>query len=694
VLDLSGLNPPQKEAVVHRGGPLLVLAGAGSGKTRVITYRIAHLIEGGVDPGHIAALTFTNKAASEMRERVGRLVGDRKAASKLTVSTFHSLGLSILKKERDALGFPRGFVIYDSADQLGVIREILRTIHIADRRFDVKAIQTRISLAKNNFERSENTSGAVGGSAPKFITPAAYSGDEADEYDEITAEVYPRYQAALRAFAAVDFDDLITEVVRLFRTDAEVAGRWRRRFRHLLVDEYQDTNRAQVHMIEALVADHGNLCVVGDDDQSIYSWRGARPKNILEFEREFPGAHVVVLDQNYRSTPSILDAANAVIANNSDRRGKVLWSDKPRGEKVIAVTAPETDSESRFVAREIDELVRGGWRHRDIAVLYRSNIQTKPLEEALRIHQVPYAMIGGQQFFERKEVKDLIAYLRVALSDRDEISLRRIINYPARGIGATTLERLGAESLARRTTLWRCVELADELDLGARQRHALNAFAELMGNLASALDERGAADAVRWLIDAVDLYGDLRAASPSLSAAQRRIDNVESFLRSLERHAERATGRDALSAYLRQLSLDTSDDKPESGDRVTLTTLHGAKGLEYPVVFLIGAEEELLPHARTLMPRATDAIDLSGEAAVDISEERRLAYVGITRAQEILYITRAETRLARGKRRVRVPSRFLLEIPEELLEHRDVADEAIQPVAADEISSFFSTMSK
>jgi DNA helicase-2/ATP-dependent DNA helicase PcrA len=664
--------------VVHRGGPILVLAGAGSGKTRVITYRIAHLIESGVDPQHIAALTFTNKAAAEMRERVGHLVRDRKAAKALTVSTFHSLGLSILKKERTALGFPRGFVIYDSADQLGVIREIIRTIHVADRRFDVKAIQTRISLAKN-----------------RFVAPADYRGNDEDEYDEMAAEIYPRYQAALRAFAAVDFDDLITEVVRLFRDDPEVAGRWRSRFRHLLVDEYQDTNRAQVHMVEALCAGHGNLCVVGDDDQSIYSWRGARPRNILEFEREFPGARVVVLDQNYRSTPTILDAANAVIANNVDRRGKVLWSDKPRGAKVIAVVAPETDSESEFVAHEIESLVRDGWRHRDIAVLYRSNIQTKPLEEALRVHQLPYAMIGGQQFFERKEVKDLIAYLRVALSDRDEISLRRIINYPARGIGATTLDRLTTESLARRTTLWRCVELADDLDLGARQRHALNGFAELMGKLVAALDEHGAPGAVRWLVDAIDLYGDLRAASPSLSAAQRRIDNVESFLRSLERHAERAGPEPgALSGYLRQLSLETSDDKPDAGDRLTLTTLHGAKGLEYPVVFLVGAEEELLPHARTLMPRATDVLDTSGEAAVDLSEERRLAYVGITRAQEILYITRAETRVARGKRRVRVPSRFLLEIPEELLEHRDVADEAVQPVHAEELSSFFAELAK
>ena len=677
MLDLSSLNPPQREAVTHTGGPLLVLAGAGSGKTRVITYRIAHLIERGVEPSRIAALTFTNKAAAEMRARVAHLLGSKRAAEKLTISTFHSLGLSILKKERGSLGYPRGFVIYDSADQLGVIRELLRTIRVADRRFDVKAIQTRISLAKN-----------------AFIAPEDYEPSDVDEYDEIAAEIYPRYQAALRAFAAVDFDDLITETVRLFMDKPTVGARYRSKYRHVMVDEYQDTNRAQLMMVKTLVAEHGNLCVVGDDDQSIYSWRGADTRNILQFEKAFPGAHSVVLDQNYRSTPTILEAANAVIANNVERRGKSLWSDKPKGENVFAVVAPESEMEAQFVAREIGELVANGWRHSDIAVLYRSNIQTKILEEVLRLHDVPYRMFGGQQFFERKEVKDLIAYLRTALSPRDEISLRRILNYPSRGIGQTTLERLATASLARRTTLWDCVSHSADLELGPRPTTALQAFTRLIEALRENIATNGGAPATRWLIGQIELIDDLRSASPSNAAAQRRIDNIESLMRSLTRHQERAAGPAALSDFLRQLSLDSQDDgDKDAGDKVTLTTLHGAKGLEFPVVFLVGAEEELLPHARTLMPSLTDMINApNADNACDVSEERRLAYVGITRAMERLYITRAEARLSRGKRRPRVPSRFLLEIPENLVTARDVAAEGAVKVETEDLSSFFAQM--
>ena len=676
--DLSVLNGPQREAVTHTSGPLLVLAGAGSGKTRVITYRIAHLIELGVEPRHIAAMTFTNKAAAEMRERVGGLVKSRSAAADLTISTFHSLGLSVLKRERASLGFPRGFVIYDSADQLGVIRELLRTINVYDRRFDVKAIQTRISLAKN-----------------AFVTPETYEPNEEDEYDLITAEVYPRYQAALRAFAAVDFDDLITETVRLFGEVEKVGTRWRNKYRHVMVDEYQDTNRAQLLMIKNLVAEHNNLCVVGDDDQSIYSWRGADTRNILGFDQAFPGAKIVVLDQNYRSTPTILEAANAVIENNLDRHGKELWSDKAQGEKVISVVAPETETEAQFVAREIINLCGDGWNHRDIAVLYRSNIQTKILEESLRLHEVPFQLFGGQQFFERKEVKDIIAYLRVALSRRDEISLRRIINYPSRGIGATTLSRLTEISLFRRMTLWDATSLCTnpdaDLGIAGRSMTAVADFVDLIDALRDNIEKQGGVAAARWLVERVSLVDDLRSASPSLSAAQRRIDNVESLMRSLTRHQERAAGSDALADFLRQLSLASKNDDDESGgDKVTLTTLHGAKGLEFPVVFLVGAEEELLPHARSLMPVATDV--LNTDHVVDVSEERRLAYVGITRAMERLYITRAEARLARGKRRPRTPSRFLLEIPEHLIEMRDVAAEGATEANEEDLSSFFAQM--
>ncbi|HUS66138.1 MAG TPA: UvrD-helicase domain-containing protein [Kofleriaceae bacterium] len=674
-VDVGALNPPQREAVTHTGGPLLVLAGAGSGKTRVITYRIAHLIERGVHPRHIAALTFTNKAAAEMRARVARLVGNRSIANELTMGTFHSLGLEMLQKERAAFGFPRGFVIYDTADQIGVLRELLRHSAVdGDRRFDVKSILTRISLAKN-----------------AFIAPEDFRPNESDPYDLVTAEIYPRYQAALRAFAAVDFDDLITEPVRLLARSDEVRVNWSSRFRHVLVDEYQDTNRAQLLLVKALSSTHGNICVVGDDDQSIYSWRGADPGNILHFERDFPGAKAVVLDQNYRSTPTILAAANAVIGHNTDRRGKVLWSANKDGPRIAHVTADDPETEARFVAEEIERLTGAGRRLRDIAVLYRSNIQTKELEESLRTRKLNYVMVGGQQFYERKEVKDVIAYLRVALSDRDEISLRRIINYPARGVGATTLDRLSLEAQAARIPLWRAVVNGSRGEGGqrAQQADALASLVAIIDKLRVALEASGAEAAVRGLLEDIDLHGDLRAASPSLTAAQRRIDNVESLVRQLTEREKKTPGPAALLDYLRKLSLQSDSDESaaDPGDKVLLTTLHGAKGLEFPVVFLVGAEEELLPHARSLMPQANDVSD--PDHVSDVSEERRLAYVGITRAEEMLYVSRCARRRRHGKDIPRTPSRFLLEIPPELCEMRDVAAEQRKPVEAAELSAFF-----
>ncbi len=674
-MDLATLNTPQREAVTHIAGPLLVLAGAGSGKTRVITYRIVQLISKGVDPKHIAALTFTNKAAGEMRERVADLLGNSAQAGKLTMGTFHSLGLQILKAERKALGYPRGFVIYDTSDQLGVIREILRRLRAGDRRYDVKAILTRISLAKN-----------------AFISPEEYQVATGDEYDEVTAEVYGKYQAALRNFAAVDFDDLITEVVNLFRRDDQVRERWANKFRFLLVDEYQDTNRAQVLMVRALIEKSNNLCVVGDDDQSIYSWRGADTGNILGFDKMFPGAKIIKLEQNYRSTPNILNAANTVIANNKDRYGKTLWSANSEGVSITHAIAPDSGVEARFVALEIEKLrAENQWPYKHFAVLYRSNMQAKIIEEEFLEKQIPYAMFGGQQFFERKEVKDLIAYLRVSLNPRDEIALRRIVNYPARGIGGGTLERLTTWCAAKRMPLWNGLVRIQELE-GVRPniKRSVLEFTEMVNNLGTEL-ERGSAivSAARALMDKIDLYGDLRAASPTMKAAQKRIDNVESLLASLAKQQERDPGRDALIAYLRRLSLESSDEEAEEpGNSVTMTTLHGAKGLEFPVVFLVGWEEELLPHARTLMATASDVSN--PEQTSDVCEERRLAYVGITRAQHVLYVSRSVVRVLRGKAVPRTPSRFLTEIPAELMHERMIADELQAPVEAEELSAFFS----
>ena len=679
-MDLSKLNPPQREAVTHTSGPMLVLAGAGSGKTRVITFRIAHLLAGGIPPQAIAALTFTNKAAEEMRERVAALLKSRQAANKLTMGTFHSLGLRILKAERKAMGYPSGFVIYDTADQLGTVRELLRRIDSEGRRYDVKAILSRISLAKN-----------------AFIFPERYEPAEGDEYDDITARVYPLYQEALRAYAALDFDDLITQTVRLMDENEEVRARWGSKFRYVMVDEYQDTNRAQLKLVRHLVAEHENLCVVGDDDQSIYSWRGADPTNILTFDRMFPGAKIVKLEQNYRSTATILNAANAVIANNSDRHGKMLWSELAEGDRIVHAVATDPESEARFLAREIDALqASGSYRYQDMAVLYRSNLQTKLVEEELRTARIPFVMYGGQQFFERKEVKDLIAYLRLALNDRDEIALRRVINYPGRGIGAGTLHKVEARARDLVTTMWDVLTRADDVladTVRGATLGAIQSFTQVVSGVRASLDKGDSVVSVtRRLIEDIDLYGDLRSAAANITAAQRRIDNVESLLRSLERHQERKPGLSSLTEYLRHLSLamDTSDDV-DPGGKAVLTTLHGAKGLEFPVVFIIGLEEEILPHARTLAPKSSDVFD--PDHASDVSEERRLAYVGITRAQRKLYLSRSMVRrMRRGEsaRTIpRTPSRFLLEIPEQLVEERDITAEERAPVPDDEVRAFF-----
>ncbi|MBZ0234651.1 MAG: UvrD-helicase domain-containing protein [Deltaproteobacteria bacterium] len=684
-VDTSRLNPPQRAAVHHGGGPLLVLAGAGSGKTRVITYRIAHLLDLGIPADAIAALTFTNKAAEEMRERIAHLLGDKKLARKLTMGTFHALGLTMLRAERKSLGYPTGFAVYDTADQLGVVRDILRGLkdfsRDGERRWDVKAILTRISLAKNGF-----------------VAPEDYQPREGDEYDFITQEVYPRYQAALRAYAAFDFDDLIVEPVRLLQRDPAVADRWAGRYRFVLVDEFQDTNKAQLLLVKELIARHGNLTVVGDDDQSIYAWRGADPTHILRFADMFEGATVVKLEQNYRSTRMILDAANAVIANNANRHGKTLWSELGGGEVITHAVAADVEQESRWVALEVKRLKEAGRRWQDIAVLYRSNLQAKGLEDELRQNGVPYVMYGGQEFFERKEVKDVIAYLRLALNPRDELSLRRVVNYPSRGVGPATVERIVAWAQARHASMWDVlraiagaadVEHTDLDAAGLRPgvRAALADFVATVETLGNGLRTGAAVASTRALIETIRLHDDLREAAPSATAAQRRIDNVEGLLRSLERFEQRAPGPDALGDYLRKLSLESGEEADTSGDKIVLTTLHGAKGLEFPVVFMVGLEEELLPHARTLNPQATDALD--PDHASDVSEERRLCYVGITRAQRKLYITRACTRVSRGRPMPRIPSRFLLEIPDDLLEVKDLAEEARQAVPTQELRSFF-----
>jgi superfamily I DNA/RNA helicase len=484
--------------------------------------------------------------------------------------------------------------------------------------------------------------------------------------------------------------------VRLLERDAAVRERWQSRYWYILVDEFQDTNRSQLMMVRTLAEKRGNVTVVGDDDQSIYAWRGAEATYILDFEKHFPGAHVVKLEQNYRSTPKILAAANAVIRNNTQRRDKTLFSDKPHGELLTSIVCGDADAEAKFVCDEIERLRLEDKRgYSDCAVLYRSNIQARPLEAALLERRIPYELVGGQEFYERKEIKDVMAYLKLALNPRDEIALRRIVNYPARGIGAATVERAAQWASAQRVPLWEAMRRFEEIpDATAAARTAVAGFVALVQKLNAALEPAQGerlVDAVRQVVEDIELYADLRAAAASANAAQRRVDNVEDFMRSLTAQQTRKPGSDALLDYLRFLSLKSSDDDATDGpgEKVMLTTLHGAKGLEWPCVFLVGMEEELLPHARTLYPQGPD---VAGE--VDVSEERRLAYVGITRARERLYLSRALERRKHGKERLRTPSRFLAEIPDELVVKRDLALEAQKPASKEELAGFWQSLMK
>ena len=656
-----GLNPSQQAAVEHLAGPMLVLAGAGSGKTRVVTHRIARLIERGTPARSILAVTFTNKAAAEMRERVVALI-DRKVAKELAVSTFHRFGLDVLGAETRALGL-RGtaFAIFDQADQTGVIREILRDMKLG-KNYDVAAILARISNAKNAFLTAEEWE------------EAQRNGKGVDDYDEVSMLVYPRYQAALRSFQAYDFDDLICEVVRLFQRRPDVLARWQTRFRQVIVDEYQDTNRAQLELTRLIGGEHRNVMVVGDDDQSIYAWRGADVRNILDFEEHFPGAKVVKLEHNYRSVRGVLDVANAVLAKGTGRRhGKTLIATRESDERIQVVIAADPEVEASCVAAEIQRLLeREAVRPREIAVLYRSNQQAVPIEAALKERGIPIRTIGGQQFYERKEVKDLIAYLRVILNPGDEMALRRIINYPARGIGDVALERIATYATAHDLTLWAVVCRPHAvLDLPTVAMEGCRALVRLVEAMRLRLETFSPASVARAVVGEIGLKEDITAGSTSNQAAARRWGNIEGLLNVFFRREEQGKGdRARFAEFLRLLALRQDNEEEEVADRITLSTVHGAKGLEWGHVFLIGLEEGLMPHARTIDERATDATP-DGDAATSLEEERRLFYVAVTRARDRLWLSRAKVRGQRGKPVPRTPSRFLLDIPPELYDERE-----------------------
>jgi DNA helicase-2/ATP-dependent DNA helicase PcrA len=658
------LNPAQRAAVEHDLGPLLVLAGAGSGKTRVVTQRIARLIQRGVSARNILAMTFTNKAAGEMHERVVGLVGT-KVAKDLTVSTFHRFGLTVIGAETRAFGI-RGnrFAIFDQADASSAVREILREIRTG-RSYDVGAILGRISAAKNAFVEPEQWENAE--------RDAAHD----DPYDEISSLVYGKYLGVLRAQQAFDFDDLICEVVRLWRRRTDVLERWRDRYRYVIVDEYQDTNHAQLELTLLLGGGHRNVCVVGDDDQSIYAWRGADVRNILDFEEHFPGAKIVKLQENYRSSKAILDVAGVVLANATGKRHpKSIVSTRPDGERVVVVVASDPEVEASFVASETKRLLdEVGLRPRDVAVLYRSNLQAPEIESALKERQLPYRMIGGNQMYERKEVKDLVAYLRVAVDPNDELSLRRVLNYPARGIGEGALSKLSAQATATDAQLWTVLLKPHAIQgLAGPALEGCRDFVRIIEGARARLDAGApCADVARGVIEDVKLREDIFAASTPEVAA-RRWGNVESLLKLFARRDEQGKGgRTHLAELLRILALREDGEEERGTDRITLTTMHGAKGLEFRAVFVVGLEEGLVPHARATDPRATDVALPGGDDAFgshSLDEERRLFYVAVTRARDRLYLCRAELRGMRGKLVRRAPSRFLAEIPPAMFDER------------------------
>jgi superfamily I DNA/RNA helicase len=632
---LAGLNPEQRAAVLHGEGPLLVLAGAGSGKTRVITVRIARLVGGGVPAGSILAVTFTNKAAREMRARLGALIGAERAALPF-VGTFHAFCAEVLREHGALVDLPRSFTISDGSDQLALLRGVLRTLQVEGATMQAGDLQARISLLKN-----------------RLIGAEAYLAKAADDREELIGRAFSRYEEELARSRSVDFDDLLLRTLQLLRRKDGPLARLRARFRHVLVDEYQDTNAPQYEIVRAIAAAHRNLCVVGDDDQSIYGWRGADVGRILSFEQDFPGARVVRLETNYRSTEPILRAANRVIAHNTERHPKELRSSVGPGDPLQLVTAADETEEAEHVAGEILALVgRGAAGFGDFAVLFRTGPQARPYEEALRARGIPYVLVGGRSFFDRKEVRDVLAYLRLYVRPDDELALARVANVPPRGLGAKSLERVLALAAAERIPIAQAFERACEAP-GAGASAAA-AGRDLYRLLASLRSERGLTLVARIerLLDAVGYRGEVERLYPDALEFTRRWAAVEELLELARRFAGRKRDAD-LATFLQALTLEeeADGDPGDEGERraVTLMTLHSAKGLEFPRVYVVGLEEGLLPHRRSV-------------AEGNVEEERRLMYVGITRAMRHLTLCRAEGRARSGRGEDSLPSRFLFEL--------------------------------
>ena len=651
---LEGLNPPQQEAVRTTEGPLLILAGPGSGKTRVIAHRIAYLVsERGVDPYRILAVTFTNKAAREMRDRVYGLIGERTRA--LTLGTFHAVCARMLRIDGERAGVARGFVIYDDADQMTLMRRVLSDMGVDPKRHQPRAVLSAISKAKS-----------------ELATPESYAQTVASYFEEIVSRAYERYEAALTANSALDFDDLLLKAALLFRHNEDVLRKYQERYLYVLIDEFQDTNVAQYVLARQLAGVHRNICVVGDPDQSIYSWRSADLRNILNFERDYPDARVVYLEQNYRSTQNILDSAHSVISVNQQRKEKKLWTEKGPGTPIVAYEAYDEEDEAEFVAGEAQKLARSGDHHYgDIAVMYRTNAQSRPLEEVFVRESLRYRLVGGTRFYERREVKDVIAYLRLIHNPFDSLSLTRVINVPARGIGQRTLEELSRWSSEMDVPAYAALQLVadEERAEGGTHTHpfasrtvkALLPFLELLNDLIAEAPSLTVSDLLSRLLESIDYRQYLLS---EFEDGEDRWDNVQE-LRTVAAQYDELAPEAALPTFLEEAALMTdTDDYDEKVDAVTLITLHAAKGLEFPVVFIVGLEEGLLPHIRSF------------DEPSQMEEERRLAYVGITRAKERLYLVRAFRRHHMGMATHNPSSRFLKDIPQELVAAPETAGRA------------------
>ncbi|HEU0265443.1 MAG TPA: UvrD-helicase domain-containing protein, partial [Geobacterales bacterium] len=627
------MNPPQQQAVLHGEGPLLILAGAGSGKTRVIVHRIVHLIRDlGVPPWQILAVTFTNKAAGEMRERVAELLG---GGEQPLIATFHATCVRILRQQGHHLGFDRNFAIYDDKDSQRLLKEVLAELKLDERRFPLKGVASAIDEWKN-----------------AGLSPADLGGG--DPWRQRMVECYSRYQERLSRCNALDFGDLVLQTVRLFETVPEVLDQWRERCCWIMVDEYQDTNPVQYRLIRLLAGQRRNLCVVGDDDQSIYRWRGADIRNILDFEKDFPGVTVVKLEQNYRSTQTILKAAGSVVAKNRGRKGKSLWTENPAGEPIILRRMTDEQDEARFVCRQIEAYLRGGGDVRDVALFYRTNAQSRVLEDALVRDGIPYHVVGGVRFYDRMEIKDILAYLRVLENPADEVSLKRIINTPPRGIGDTTIERIAEFARSRQVSFHEAMldSVTGDLLAGA-SRSRIATFVSLMDHFRELSSQLPISQLAASIINESG-YGQRLKEDRSDEAADR-LANLEELLTALEQY-ERSVPESTLASFLEQVALVSDLEKGEGRrESVTLMTLHSAKGLEFPVVFMTGMEERLFPHARSL------------DDPEGMEEERRLCYVGMTRARQRLFLTYATRRRTFGQEQYNLPSRFLSDIPSDCL---------------------------